>query len=277
MCGVPAAKLLHVPGPDLGRTGGRAERSDQLLRLGYRTPEDLATAPEYPRAIGALEWGAAPAGWAAVKTLGAQATVNYARETGERFRPATSGGAARDAAMRVDYRDGKRGLLENTLCAPDANPLIPHTPGFLMRRAASSHANFSLGRPPTCLGGDYRVSTRLVSLRTAGAPPFRKMLPRRPVTADPRTGKPLSESADIVYNPRYPGVQHYGCSWARLGTRTPHWSILRAAHAPQACRVLAPGRALCATLRNPPPPRTKWTRRVPHPVQIGHAAYLTPY
>ena len=26
-----------------------------------------------------------------------------------------------------------------------------------------------------------------------------------------------------------------------------------------------------------PPPRTKWTRRVPHPVPIGHAASLTPY
>ena len=25
----------------------------------------------------------------------------------------------------------------------------------------------------------------------------------------------------------------------------------------------------------PPPPRTKWTRRVPHPVLIGHAASLT--
>jgi len=26
----------------------------------------------------------------------------------------------------------------------------------------------------------------------------------------------------------------------------------------------------------PAPPRTKWTRRVPHPVLIGHAASLTP-
>ena len=28
---------------------------------------------------------------------------------------------------------------------------------------------------------------------------------------------------------------------------------------------------------HPPPPRTKWTRRVPHPVLSGHAASLTPY
>ena len=27
----------------------------------------------------------------------------------------------------------------------------------------------------------------------------------------------------------------------------------------------------------PPPPRTKWSRRVPHPVLIGHAASLAPY
>jgi len=27
----------------------------------------------------------------------------------------------------------------------------------------------------------------------------------------------------------------------------------------------------------PSPPRTKWTRRVPHPVLIGHAVSLTPY
>jgi heat shock protein 1/8 len=31
------------------------------------------------------------------------------------------------------------------------------------------------------------------------------------------------------------------------------------------------------TVFPPPPSRTKWTRRVPHPVLIGHAASLTPY
>jgi len=29
--------------------------------------------------------------------------------------------------------------------------------------------------------------------------------------------------------------------------------------------------------RHAPPPRTKWTRLVPHPVLIGHAASLIPY
>ena len=30
-------------------------------------------------------------------------------------------------------------------------------------------------------------------------------------------------------------------------------------------------------LGRPLPPRTKWTRRVPHPVLIGHSPSLTPY
>ena len=41
-------------------------------------------------------------------------------------------------------------------------------------------------------------------------------------------------------------------------------------------RTLAPARHAPAP-PPPPPPRTKWTRRVPHPVLIGHAASLTPY
>ena len=43
----------------------------------------------------------------------------------------------------------------------------------------------------------------------------------------------------------------------------------------------APMNPLDPDLGTPPPPppfsRTKWTRRVPHPVLIGHAASLTPY
>jgi len=40
----------------------------------------------------------------------------------------------------------------------------------------------------------------------------------------------------------------------------------------QVCLAL-PGRGAAP----PPPPRTDRTRRVPHPVLIGHAASLTPY
>jgi hypothetical protein len=45
------------------------------------------------------------------------------------------------------------------------------------------------------------------------------------------------------------------------------------------CRRLISGAAPAAALREdvrpPPPSRTKWTRRVPHPVLIGHAASLS--
>jgi len=47
--------------------------------------------------------------------------------------------------------------------------------------------------------------------------------------------------------------------------------------------ALAAGQDGAAWLRRvlrppaPPPSRTKWTRRVPRPVLIGHAASLTPY
>ena len=40
------------------------------------------------------------------------------------------------------------------------------------------------------------------------------------------------------------------------------------------CVVINPDNGLTEqVLTSPPPPRTKWTRRVPHPVLIGHAAY----
>jgi hypothetical protein len=82
----------------------------------------------------------------------------------------------------------------------------------------------------------------------------------------------------------------------------PHWDVgelLRqaAAQLPRAlsdvsvARVAGAGADGCAlelwevrarhvereVLSPPPPPRTKWTRRVPHPVLIRHAASLTPY
>ena len=61
----------------------------------------------------------------------------------------------------------------------------------------------------------------------------------------------------------------------RLHTpRTP--SELRAL--PACARGGGPEAGPChASTPPPPPPRTKWTRRVPHPVLIGHAASLTPY
>ena len=56
-----------------------------------------------------------------------------------------------------------------------------------------------------------------------------------------------------------------------------HWSVCTQANLPPGCgEERDPAFAKVASW-TPPPPRTKWTRRVTHPVLIGHAASLTPY
>ena len=53
-----------------------------------------------------------------------------------------------------------------------------------------------------------------------------------------------------------------GADYAGPGAGGPSWAFLA---------------AVCGTVPPPPPPfppRTKWTRRVPHPVLIGHAVCL---
>ena len=46
---------------------------------------------------------------------------------------------------------------------------------------------------------------------------------------------------------------------------------------PAECRIASSRPAERCCPLGKPPPRTKWTRRVHHPVLIGHAASLTPY
>jgi len=68
--------------------------------------------------------------------------------------------------------------------------------------------------------------------------------------------------------------------------REHQWQAWVDAHVPGACVLNLYGPCFHETfyilhtlagLPPPPPRRTKWTRRVPHPVLIGHAASLTPY
>jgi hypothetical protein len=96
--------------------------------------------------------------------------------------------------------------------------------------------------------------------------------------------------------PRGPGVDGPHRA-ARRAARPPRWLLAAAAACPAphpigvgrvgvacaqsgGCRGSAQRRARARPpqpqqRRDPPPPRTKWTRRVPHPVRIGHAASLS--
>jgi hypothetical protein len=105
----------------------------------------------------------------------------------------------------------------------------------------------------------------------------RRAVPPRP----PPPPSPCTNWTRLVLRPVLSGhVSSFAderCRPARapfLGRRSPAGSSPRegAGRTPRA----AAGAGAPLTGR-PPPPRTKWTRRVPHPVLIGHAASLTPY
>ena len=72
----------------------------------------------------------------------------------------------------------------------------------------------------------------------------------------------------------FPGVP-FGSRNGGLSTFFPH-GLLGGAAPPTTAHPLPPRHKMDARLSLLPPPRTKWTRRVTHPVLIGHAASLTP-
>ena len=109
-------------------------------------------------------------------------------------------------------------------------------------------------------GGGRRRATRRCRYRRCGIPPSTS--PSRAAssctTASPsrRAPLPTGEGALLPCRASTRSASPRGLSASPLRTPAPH-------------RTPAPP--------PPPPPRTKWTRRVPHPVLIGHAASLTPY
>jgi hypothetical protein len=72
-------------------------------------------------------------------------------------------------------------------------------------------------------------------------------------------GRHHAPEAAVVLKPLY-------SLWQRLRGG----AALRGAHGPR-----AKGEGARVAAGPPPPPRTQWTRRVPHPVLIGHAASLS--
>ena len=74
-------------------------------------------------------------------------------------------------------------------------------------------------------------------------------------------------------------IRPYNASLLRSAPRAPRAAQVRFVPSlPTNARNQAAMDALVAQVPTPtPPPRTNRTRRVPHPVLIGHAASLTPY
>jgi hypothetical protein len=125
----------------------------------------------------------------------------------------------------------------------------------------------------------YKVDTSRPSLRTnwtrliplTGAPPC-------------RTPATLRRRARRVARARVPAARRLRrlCRRRRRRRRdarlNPLRSRVRGAVGRRGCaRAAAAHSRVRAVERGPPPLRTKWTRRVSHPVLIGHAASLTPY
>jgi hypothetical protein len=114
--------------------------------------------------------------------------------------------------------------------------------------------------PVPCQDRNWSCSARtgigavLSGSRSAGGPARRRRAPLRPPRSRVAAGR---------------GVRHVGGAGGGGG----------AAALSGRERALRGRRASAAPLPAgaPPLPRTKWTRRVPHPVLIGHAASLTPY
>ena len=145
-------------------------------------------------------------------------------------------------------------------------PLPPPAPATLRAQPGRS----SGGTPPR-----HRFPPRRCSLPSSPAarraPPLR---PPRPPRAAPRPRPPRRWPARPPRRwPRPP--PRLPRAWAR---RRPRERALRSGCWRRASGAILRGAARCRRPPPPPPPpRTKWTRRVPHPVLIGHAASLIPY
>ena len=126
-------------------------------------------------------------------------------------------------------------------------------------------------------GGARTIDGVLTPLRSESLPPTSTLHVARPGSAESTVMRSFPSSSSTCA--RRPAVGRrraascvHGSLWAQHGA-------VRAAGGPRAGEERVPGRPV-APPRPPPPhptPRTKWTRRVPHPVLIGHAASLTPY
>jgi hypothetical protein len=190
-------------------------------------------------------------------------------------RPASrSARAAREGRREEPGRDGDSGEGggEGEGGGGDgaAGTFLAHN-GAELREAAEEMvllemlSNRDLADALAAAGGDVDAAWRAVCAR-ALAPGAAEAL------ADERARRPARPTEDV--EPREHGVAGLRRVHAQCAARFDPCAIL-----PRADRVAGVTGCLDAVLSPAPlpAPRTKWTRRVPHSVQIGHAASLTPY
>ena len=128
----------------------------------------------------------------------------------------------------------------------------------------------------------YRPQPESSELQVSAAPALLFSLPPPPTVASPRYGSAAAGPGGERVE-RGGGVRRGAEMAPRGGARAKRARPGRVSRGgvragDRAARALGgapPGGSTGAPPR--PPPRTKWTRRVPHPVLIGHAASLTPY
>jgi len=160
-------------------------------------------------------------------------------------------------------------------------------------RTALSHAPRGAPRPPLCRTVVFVRSLHQGSLFAAASPAAPAAAARRP---EPRRGPPPADPAAAallaraLHPPAPPGsLLDWGaaadgapppglCSQPGASARGEEAEALyrRALAADGRHAPALAGLGALLLGHRPPPPRTKWTRHVPHPVLIGHAASLTP-
>jgi len=93
----------------------------------------------------------------------------------------------------------------NTI-ACQKHPTYAHVPGTDMGKSPSAHGETTPSRSITT-HLDYNPSHRLQKNRTTGVLQMKKMGARRPMTADPFTGKPVFDVKDINYDGKVESVK----------------------------------------------------------------------
>jgi hypothetical protein len=196
---VMAISNRRVMTPHLEHSG--KDFDDQLLRLGFQTPESLAEGPFYSKADSAMNWSNMPTWFLASHVNTNPTAVNIGKQLPRRSIAAQG----IDTGVNLQYRKPTRSI--NTICTKDAHPTYQHVPAPNFKKSASKHCDIVSSKQAMTANLDYNPSRRLQMSRTKGVLKFKHMGQRRPLTADPFTGKQTYGVSDIMYDTRHASQQ----------------------------------------------------------------------